>query len=798
MTENINNQDFLAQEDSGSSLNIRDIWEMVWVYKWWYVLCVAVCLVFAAFYLYKTPSVYQRTAKVIISEDGQDAAMRDLAAFASAATGGSASENVNNEVEAFASPDLMQIVVERLRLQTSYVERQAMRKVELYDNTPVELTVLEGIPQSSFSFSLKKGPKEILVLDDFTVGPDKIKADRVVGHTGDTLQTPVGKLMLSSTVNFDSWERPLTVTWVNSKSRAKSYCTKLTSAVSGKQTSVIVLGIEDVFPSRAENILNTLIDVYNETWIHDRNRSARNTTAFINERLVVIEKELGGIETSLKDFKEKNKLTDIQLASQAYLQESTGYSAQAFEVSNQLSIAQFIRSYMTDPTHSKDLIPANSGLVNTDIESQIKDYNDMLLTRDRLVAGSSENNPLIQDMNTSLNALKATVIRSIDNLIATLSLQADKLTSQEEQVMSRIASSSGTEMELLSIERQQKVKESLYIYLLQKREENEIAGLVNVANTRLIMSPNGAPAPISPNRMMVLLVAVIFGCGIPFAVQFIMRMSETTISRRADLSAVNVPFLGEIPLITPRIKGLNRLTKAKKFDNSNVNIMVRSGSRDSINEAFRVMRTNLDMMTDKKSSSHILMTTSVNPNAGKTFILMNIAASMALKGAKTIMVDLDLRKATLSKALNMNSTGVSSYLSGRSEDYHGLVKKVDENLSLLPVGSIPPNPSELLISPRFAELISGLKKEYEYIFIDCPPVEMVADTYIVSGHVDMTLFVIRAGLFDKRELPLLSQMNSSGKLNRMSLILNGVETFHSRYGQYGYGYGYGYGEGNDR
>ena len=238
-----------------------------------------------------------------------------------------------------------------------------------------------------------------------------------------------------------------------------------------------------------------------------------------------------------------------------------------------------------------------------------------------------------------------------------------------------------------------------------------------------------------------------------------------------------------------KVRGFYNLTKSHKFDNKNVNIIVQGGNRDSINEAFRVMRTNLDMMAGKDSASHVLLATSLNPNAGKTFILMNIAASMALKGAKTIMLDLDLRKATLSKALNMDSTGIASYLSGRSDDYLPLIKHVKENLDLLTVGSIPPNPSELLLSQRFSDMISALRNEYEYIFIDCPPVEMVADTYIVSQHVDMTLFVIRAGLFDKREFPALLRASESGKLKRVALILNGVEIFHSRYGNYGYGYG---------
>ena len=797
MAENPQDIYYIPREDQTSPLTFKDMVEMVWTHKWWYVFSILVCLVFAAVYLYRTPSTYQRTAKVIINEDGQDAALRDLASFTGGMAGKSSGENVNNEVEAFSSPDLMQTVVERLGLQTTYTEKQAFRRVEHYTDTPVELKVVEGIPQSSFSFSLEKHKDSILVLSDFKVGSDEIKADRVVGRPSDTLVTPVGRLILTPTVNFPGWDKPYTITWVNSMSKAKSYCTRLSATISGKQTSVIVLSLEDVFPARAENILSTLIDVYNETWIHDKNRSARNTTAFINERLIVIEQELGGIETDLKEFKQENKLTDIQMASQAYLQESTTYSAQAFDVNNQLTIARYIRGYITDPSHSRDLIPANSGLTNTDIESQISEYNNMVLTRDRLLAGSSEKNPLILDMNTSLNAMKTTIIRSIDNLVAALELQADRLQGQEEQIMGRIASSSGTEMELLSIERQQKVKESLYIYLLQKREENEIAGLVNVGNTRLIMSPNGSPSPVSPNRMMLLLVALVFGCGIPFGVFFVLRITDTSVKGRKDIEKSKVPFLGEIPLVgEDRRRGLARILKQKdRFDTSNCRIMVRNGRRDPVNEAFRVLRTSIDMMAGRGDRCSTMIVTSLNPNAGKTFIIMNVAAGAALKGARTLLLDLDLRKATLSKSLGLNGTGTVAYLTGKTEDFRGGIRTVSENLSLLPVGSIPPNPSELLLSGRFESMLSALKKEYDYIFIDCPPVEIVADTYIISRHADMTLFVVRSGLLDKRDIQILDRLYSDGKLSRMSLILNGVESYSQRYGRYGYGYGYGYGSG---
>ena len=791
MEENKNIQPAHAGQEEDNGLNMQDIWHMIWDYKWWYILSIAICLVLGALYLYRTAPVYQRTAKLIIQDDTQESALRDISAFAGNFKGTTVGDNVNNEVEAFTSPDLMKTVVERLGLQTTYIEHQFLRSVELYTSTPLQMSIVDGTVQSSFSFELKKVKDSLLVLEDFRAAGKKIKSGNVTGHPGDTLSTPVGKIRLIPTIGFGDWDSKMTIRWNSSMAVAKGYSGRLTASVSGKQTSVIVLGFNDRFPSRAENVLSTLIDVYNEEWIQDKNRSARNTTAFINERLVVIEQELGGIENSLKKFKEENKLTNMEMTSQAFINESTNYSAQSFEVSNQLAIASYIRDYLTDPAHVKDLLPANSGLSNNNIESQIAEYNEVVLNRDRLLASSSERNPLIADMNSSLNAMKATIIRSIDNHIATLELQADKIKGQEDQVLSRIASSSGQELELLSIERQQKVKETLYIYLLQKREENEIAGLVNVGNTRLIMNPNGSGSPVSPNKMMIMFAMIILGCAIPFGILFLKRTMDTSVHSRSDLAGVNLPFLGEIPLLGTdrRRKGLARLVSPEKFDNTNCRIFVRPGSRDYVNEAFRVLRTNIDMMTGRETGCKVMMTTSMFPNSGKTFMLMNLAASMALKGSKVLMIDLDLRKATLSKALNLNGTGVSSYLSGKTDTFMDHIREVQEHLDLLPVGSLPPNPSELLLSERFKNMIDTLKNEYDYIFIDCPPIDMVADTYIIAGVVDISIYVVRAGVADKRNLYLLEQLRQDTRLKRLSLILNGVENYRRGYGYGRYGYG---------
>ena len=393
MAEENNNGGSLRQ-DGQQDFNFSDIWGMIWGYRWWYVLSLAVCIVFAAFYLYRTPGVYSRSAKVIIDEDAQDATLRDIANISGFGGQGS-SVNVNNEVEAFSSPDLMTTVVERLGLQTGYVEHQFLRDRELYRTSPFEMSIVEPIVSSSFSFRVSRTGDSTFVLKNFTVGGNRIRKYSVDGALGDTMSTSVGEIvLLPSAYNIDSWKDDITVSWVNSTAKGKGYAARLSATVSGKQTSVVVLSLEDTYPSRAENILSTLIDVYNDEWVHDKNRSARNTTDFINERLVVIEQELGGIETSLKEYKEQNRLTDMQALSQSYLEESTEYASKSFEVNNQLSIAQYIRDYLTEPANATALIPANSGLTSADIENQISEYNQIVLQRDKLIATSSENNPL--------------------------------------------------------------------------------------------------------------------------------------------------------------------------------------------------------------------------------------------------------------------------------------------------------------------------------------------------------------------------------------------------------------------
>ena len=791
MTEVNNNSFNNLHEEEG--LKISDIIELVTKHIWWYVGVTLICLLGAGYYLYKTPVLYSRSAKVIVDDSNQDAAMRNLG-MASANMMRRTFNGVENEMQAFASPDLMKIVVERLGLQTRYVEKQLLRDVELYHDSPVQLHLAGMNPTSGFSLLMTPGKEDQVVLSDFHIHGQLVE-DTVTGHYGDTLQTPVGSLVVYANENISAFKDDIRVSWTNSNSMAKAYAGKLNISLSGRESTVVVISMTDQFPSRADAVISTLINVYNEEWINNKNRSAINTAQFLNERLVVIEQDLSTVETALKEFKEKNNVSDLSTASKNFLSESNLYATKAFEFTNQISVANYIKDYLNNPANANALIPSNLGLNSANVGSQITEYNTLVLQRDRLLAGSSIHNPLVADLTTSLASIRTAILSSIDNLIATLQLQLDKVKSQEKQILARMNSSSGQELQLLSLQRQQQMTQDLYMYLLKKREENELAALVNVGNTRLIASPSGSSAPVSPNKKMILLAAIVLGCGIPFAFFFLRKMLDTSIKNKADLGNLSVPFLAELPLYVRPEDRFKKFRRKNPAENMN-KIIVQHGSRDMMNEAFRVLRTNVDLMIGKKKESHVLMFTSFNPGAGKTFSVMNLAASMALKGSRVLLIDLDLRKASLSKALDLVHTGVAAYLNAKTDDYSAHIDEIDNNFYVLPVGTLPPNPTELLLTERFKEMIAQMRSEYDYIFLDCPPIDIVADASIITEVADMTVFVMRAGQMHKEVLVNIEDLYRSMKFRHMTMILNSVDIRYKKYG-YGkssYGYGYGYGD----
>ena len=767
-----------SNEIPGSGLNIGDLLQSLWDFKWWCLGSICICLILAGLYAYRQPSFYTRTAKIIVDEKGQNSALRDITSFSNTLyrrSTFSSGVNVYNEVEALASPDLMEHVVRQLGLETGYSEKQVLRQVSLDEKKPVQMSIVSSDIRGSFALTVHKKTDSTFVLDEFKVNGKPMKTKAVTGAFSDTLETVVGRIILYPATAIDRWGNDIIITWVNAKSRAKACSGALSVNVSNKQNSVVVLSFRDQHARRAENILTTLIDSYNNQWIENANKTANNTTKFIDERLIVIEKELSDIENALKNFKEEHQIADVRSEAQLYISQVGDLAQKSFEVNNQLSIAHFLRDYITDPANESALLPANSGLKHSGAEQQLAEYNTLLLKRDLLLNNSSESNPLISDMNMSLAAMRSAIIRSMDNLISSFSIEAGKIKSQEDRLLGRIAGNTGEELQLIGIQRQQKVKESLYVYLLQKREENELASMVNADNTRIIQVPNGGGA--TSRRNMYYLMALIIGIGIPLAFVTIKRAMDNKVRRKDDLEGLTIPFLAEIPLLKKGARKGKRVEVPRQ-------IIVKSDSRDSMNEAYRVLRTNIDLMAGRENK--VFLFTSFTPGSGKTFSVMNVAQSMAVKGSKTLLIDLDLRKGSMSKALHGSETGVSTLLSGKTARTDDAIVKLGDLLDLLPTGILPPNPAELLLTEGFDKLMAEVREKYDYIFLDCPPIDIVADTSIIARAVDVTIFTLRAGMFDKRDLPIIEALYRNGKYPHMALILNGIDYTNKLYGGYGY------------
>lgn len=766
-------------------IGLQDLWGLFFPRWRWFVLSLVVALGVATLYLMRTPNIYTRSASILVKDDSKGggsagAAMsefNDLGIFKN-------NTNINNELQTLKSPTLMTEVVKRLGLNEVYTVREGLKSVELYKTSPCWVT-FDQPSDHSLSFVIHiQSPTEV-TLDDWTLDGESL--DETYSVTlGDSVQTAVGSLVVTATAAFQN-------DWVGKKVRytrgsVRSYTDRYTAALqanlSNKEATIIDLSIDDVSIQKAEDILNTLIEVYNEKWVLDKNQIAISTSKFISDRLGVIETELGHVDENISSYKSQHLLPDVQAASSLYMTQSAEYKKQLQALSNQLSTAQYIRRELSGKQIDQPL-PSNSGISSGNIEGQIEEYNKLVLDRNRLIANSSEKNPLVVDLTASLKTLKRTILQSVDNLIVSLNTEMKSIRIQEEATTSQLASNPSQAKYLLSVERQQKVKEELYLYLLQKREENELSQAFTAYNTRVITAPRGSFAPTSPHRMRILLMALALGLLAPAGVIYLLETMNTRLRGRKDLENLSAPLVGEIPLYGT--------SKQKNVKSGKSMILVEEGNRNIINEAFRVLRSNMDFMASDEQRSQVCLMTSYNPGSGKSFLTANIAMSFALKGKKVIVIDGDLRHGSLSALVQSPKVGLSNYLSGRTTSWHEIQVAYPQhsNLVVIPVGTVPPNPTELLENGKLASLVAELRQEFDYIFIDCPPIDIVADTQIISKVADRTLFVLRAGLLERSMLPELEKMYQDKRFPNLAIILNATVANQGRYG-YRYGYHYGY------
>lgn len=768
-----------SSNKNDQGLNIVDLF-MYLASQWkWFLLSILICGGIAWYNYARAPLVYFRSATVIIKDPSNKASTSGLDRFDNFIN----KVNVANEILQFRSKKLMREVVQRVHADVSYQIKDGLRNNELYNESPVLVSLPDALPEQSFSFTMTLKDAKTVTLSDFSGIEAKPSYEVALN---DTVAIIEGMNVVVTATNYlrDSWlNTPIRVQKLPVESMVNYYKNALGIQQEEEEASILTLALKDSSPARAEDVLNTLITVYNEEAIKEKNQVAVNTANFINERLIIIERELGNVESNLESFKQRNQIVDIASSAGMYMTESQKYNADAMELETQLRLANFIKDYLTDPGKETDLIPSNTGISDMNIENQISLYNAAKLKRDHLIDDSSVNNPVVQELNNSLRAMKQSIIRAVDNMIVSLNVKRNDAQNREMRAQDRVTAIPTKERQMLSIERQQKIKEALYLFLLNKREENALSQAMADNNARVIDGAEGSNAPISPNRNRILLLGLLVGIALPGAVCLAILFMDTRVHGRKDIEgATSVPYLGEIPLDKEAMKDHRKKVMA-----------VKEQGDDIVSEAFRILRTNMAFLSKKDKPAQVITFTSFNIGAGKTFIARNLSMSLAYMKKRVVMVDLDIRKGTLSRHFGHYHVGVTNYLSDNTVKVDDIIQH-QEGFDLIPAGILAPNPAELLMDNRLDELMSELRTRYDYIIADNVPVGLIADATIANRIADLTIFVVRAGKLDRRQLPDIEKLYQEKKLKNMALVLNGANPERHGYGySYGYGYGYGYG-----
>ena len=801
-----------VKESKEENIDIKELLFKYLIHWPWFVGTVVACLIAAWVYLYMSTPVYNISATVLIKDDKKGGSAGMLSGLESLGLDGmvSSSQNIDNEIEVLRSKTIVKEVVEDLGLYIFYKDEDEFPSRNMYKTSPVQVSLtpqeadlleepmiveMTLQPQGSMDVNVKIGDDEYQ--KHFEKLPAVFPTDRgtlAFFLTPDSILS--SKRTSEETTASEKTTRNITATINKPLAVAKWYCKNMTIEPTSKTTSVAVISLKNSNVQRGKDFINKLLEMYNINTNNDKNEVAQKTAEFINERISIISKELGSTEKDLESFKRGAGITDLTSDAQIALTGSAEYEKKRVENQTQINLLQDLQKYMQNEGY--EVLPSNIGLQDVNLAAAINRYNDVLVERKRLLRTSTENNPTIINLDTSIGAMKENVQVSLDRVLRGLFITKADLDREASRYSRRISEAPGQEREFVSIARQQEIKAGLYLMLLQKREENAITLAATANNAKIIDDAIADDAPVSPKGKMIYLIALVLGVGIPVGVIYLLELTKFKIEGRADVEKLtSAPIVGDIPL-TDEKQGAIAV-----FENQN-NLM---------SETFRNIRTNLQFMlgNDKK----VILVTSTVSGEGKSFISGNLAISLSLLGKKVVIVGLDIRKPGLNKVFNISKReqGITQYLANPEKNLMDLVQlsDVSKNLYILPGGTVPPNPTELLARDGLDKAIETLKKNFEYVILDTAPVGMVTDTLLIGRVADLSVYVCRADYTRKNEYTLINELIDGNKLPNLCTVINGLDLkkkkygYYYGYGKYGkfygygkrYGYGYGYGETSD-
>lgn len=776
----------------------------------WFLGAIIVCLIGAWIYLHTATPVYNISATVLIKDDKKGGSAGMASELENLGLNGlmSSSQNIDNEMEVLRSKTIAKEVVVDLNLYISYKDEDEFPAKDMYKTSPVLVNL---IPQEA---ELLDEPMEVEMALYPQGGLDvklKIEEEEYQKHF-DKLPAvfPTEKGTLAFFVSpdtlatkgdeeADSKEKVRNIkAIINNPLRvARAYCKNLTIEPTSKTTSVAVISLKNSSLRRGQDFINKLLEMYNTNTNNDKNEIAQKTADFIDERIGIISKELGNTEESLETFKRTAGITDLSSEAQIALTGNAEYEKKRVENQTQINLVEDLRKYMKGEEY--EVLPGNIGLQDAGLVSQIDRYNEMLVERKRLLRTSTENNPTIINLDTSIRAMKMNVEVTLERTLQGLFITKADLDREANRFSRRISEAPGQERQFVSIARQQEIKSGLYLLLLQKREENAITLAATANNAKIIDDAIADEIPVSPKGKIIYLLALVLGGGIPFGVIYLINLTKFRIEGRVDVEKLtSLPIVGDIPL-TDEKKGAVAV-----FENKN-NLM---------SETFRNIRTNLQFMLE--NGKKVVLVTSTISGEGKSFVSSNLAISLSLLGKKVVIVGLDIRKPGLNKVFNIpkREVGITQYLANPEKNLMDLVQPSDvsKNLFILPGGTVPPNPTELLARDGLDKAIETLKQNFDYIIMDTAPVGMVTDTLLIGRVADLSVYVCRADYTHKNEYTLINELAEKEKLPNLCTVINGIDLKRRKYGYYygygkygkyyGYGkrhgYGYGYGEQQDK
>jgi capsular exopolysaccharide synthesis family protein len=736
--------------------------------KYWplYVAGAAIAVLIAVIYLrYATPMYSASTSLLFKGEKGaggpsEGAAFSDIALFSSGSS-------MENEILILKSYSLMEKVVERMEMKTTFVIEGTVRDVEVYGKD-MQVKILTNEYSPAFygkSFMLHFTDSNRFELEDDSV---------TVEYFGQEITKPYGKftVVVDSDFSPSSSDKPVQVKFNNLQSLARSYANRLSVSPVNKAAQALNISITDPIPRRAADLLAALVETYEEVTIEDKNKIAEKTVQFIDDRLTFLTEELSRVEQNVELYKQQNELTDVGSQAEQFVA-AAGENRKEIEAINiQLEVLKSIETYLQgQEAGSFELVPSTLTLTDATLNGLIAKFNELQLDRERMLRTTKPNNPIILNINGQLSNLRDNILENLRNIKNGLTITRRNLMVKSGMVGDQIQMVPVIERQLIEITRQQEIKKALYLYLLQKKEESSLSLAATVSNVRLI-DPPISKGPISPNKTNILAYSFLLGLFIPVLGVYIKNLLNTTIESKQDIeSATETPILGEVC-----------------HDQSLGEIVAKMGENTPIAEMFRLLRANLHFAAGGKDNKVFLVTSSMS-GEGKTFFSMNLGYSLAGAGKRVLLVEFDLRRPTLSRRLQLGaSKGVTDYLVGDVEDIDTLItQSADEkNLFVLPAGSIPPNPAEILMSPEVGNLLASMREKYDNILLDCPPVGKVADAYTLNDYIDAALYVVRRNVTQKEQLRIVDDIFQKKQMKKVLIVFNDAKQ-HTK-GAYAYGY----------